>query len=677
VTGAVLALPARVGAHSRGIQASGCQSCHGSDLMAGVAVSADRASIEPGELVTFTATVTRAGARVGGIYVAEPTAGTLSTQSGEGLTLSARALTHTSPKAASGDNVIFTFHWQAPSTPGATELRVYALAANGNGNSTGDAPAQGVFPYTFGCTPRTLYFDADGDGHGATDFAATLGCADQPPTVGYAPESDDCDDGHDQVFPGALERCNGRDDDCNGMIDDGAKPEELFPDPDGDGVYGGNPGASVIGCLPLAGYANQPGDCAPDDPARYPGATEVCNLFDDDCDGRVDEYVRPRCGVGLCEREGPSCDAADCIAGTPRAETCNQLDDDCNGEPDDGELCGSGQACLGGECATLGDGGTGTGGTGGASQVAASGAGGSRGGAPATGGVTGAGTAAGMSPAVPAPTSPAVPAPTSPAGCTIARARGNPTPLWALLALAILAALPSCRARSKRHVLPKALPARAVDPHLIKLPPLASGPTRPLLPPREACWLELEGPAARTITGTFFASTPRDPMTDVQASSDYWASESDLRRVLGARASVFATDEEAQQKLARAMASDPRQHILRLGCLTDEGGITLMTGDRSHYRDVPFGPGRYRISAADMAAAAPGEFVAQTVRTGRLDYYQAQGGELELTRFDPEGVAGSFMLTAAAAPGEPTLTVKGRFAFPCDPLDASGCSAKP
>ncbi len=293
VTGAALALPARSGAHSRGIQASGCQGCHGSDWMAAVAVSADRTSITPGDLVTFTATITRAVVQVGGIYVAEPTAGSLSTQSGEGLTLSAGALTHSSPKAASGDNVIFTFHWLAPSVPGRTELRVYALAANGNGNSTGDAPAQGVFPYTWGCTPMTFYFDADGDGHGATDFATTLGCADQPPPAGYAPNADDCDDGHDQVYPGAVERCNGRDDDCNGLIDDGANPEELFPDPDGDGFYGSNPGASVIGCLPLAGYANQPGDCAPDDPTRYPGATEVCNLFDDDCDGRVDEYVRP------------------------------------------------------------------------------------------------------------------------------------------------------------------------------------------------------------------------------------------------------------------------------------------------------------------------------------------------------------------------------------------------
>jgi hypothetical protein len=245
-----------------------------------------------------------------------------------------------------------------------------------------------------------------------------------------------------------------------------------------------------------------------------------------------------------------------------------------------------------------------------------------------------------------------------------------------VVALTVLTALPSCRARSKRHVFPQALPARVVEPHFVEIPPIASAPARPLLPSREACWIEIEGHAARAMTGTFFASTPRDPMTDVQASSDYWASESELRRVIGARVSVFATDEEAQQKLAQAMASDPRQQILRLSCLTEQGGVTLLTSARSRYRDVPFGPGRYRISTADMAAAAPGEFVAQTVRTGRLDYYKARGGELTLTRFDEAGITGSFMLTAAAAPGEPVLTVTGRFALPCDPLAASACAAK-
>jgi hypothetical protein len=210
---------------------------------------------------------------------------------------------------------------------------------------------------------------------------------------------------------------------------------------------------------------------------------------------------------------------------------------------------------------------------------------------------------------------------------------------------------------------------------LVEIPPLASGLAPALLPSREACWIQIAGHAARTITGTFFASTPRDRMTDVQASSDYWATESDLRRVIGTRVAVFATDEEAQQKLAQAMASDPRQQILRLSCVTDQGGITLMTSARSRYRDVPLGPGRYRISAGDMAEAAPGEFVAQTVRIGRLDYYRARGGQLELTRFDRTGVAGSFTLTAAVEPGEATLSVAGRFDLPCDPLDASLCAA--
>jgi len=207
----------------------------------------------------------------------------------------------------------------------------------------------------------------------------------------------------------------------------------------------------------------------------------------------------------------------------------------------------------------------------------------------------------------------------------------------------------------------------------VVLPAPSSTEPRAPLPSREACWLDVRGALNREITGTYYASSPALPMTDVQASSDYWSTDADLGRVIGARVHVFATDAEARLKLDHALASDPRQMILRLSCLTDAGGVILMTGNRSHYRDIPFGPGHYRIGSSDMARAVRGEFVAQTVRIGRLDYYKTQTGELQLSRFDQKGAAGSFTLTAAAVADESTITVSGRFDFPCDPLDASLC----
>ncbi len=63
----------------------------------------------------------------------------------------------------------------------------------------------------------TWYLDADGDGHGSTTSA--LAC-DAP--ASYVATSDDCDDGDSAIYPGAVERCDGLDQNCDGIADDGA-----------------------------------------------------------------------------------------------------------------------------------------------------------------------------------------------------------------------------------------------------------------------------------------------------------------------------------------------------------------------------------------------------------------------------------------------------------------------
>ncbi|MDP3278901.1 MAG: putative metal-binding motif-containing protein [Deltaproteobacteria bacterium] len=69
-------------------------------------------------------------------------------------------------------------------------------------------------------TPRTR--DEDGDGHNAIAAGAQPG---SPDACG-----DDCDDQDRAVFPGATEVCNGRDDNCNGVIDDNATFSPAGPD---------------------------------------------------------------------------------------------------------------------------------------------------------------------------------------------------------------------------------------------------------------------------------------------------------------------------------------------------------------------------------------------------------------------------------------------------------------
>jgi hypothetical protein len=384
-------------ARRNGIQAAGCWGCHqtpGSTDMAELTLKPDRDPIQPGDVVHFTATIEAPDVKVGGIYVVAPDTGTLGTSAGQGLVLSDGALTHSSPKAAENGAVTFDFTWTAPSSPGSVVLNAYVVAANGNNRNTGDTTGEGTLGFVFGCAPKSFYFDADFDGYGNAAAGSVLGCADQPPPHNYAATGDDCDDAQKSVNPGAKERCNDKDDNCNGVADEDTLPELLYPDPDGDGYYGSQPGEPVMGCLPLQGYADEPGDCAPIEPDKHPGAVEVCNLIDDDCDGTVDEGVRPVCGVGRCAREDTTCDPADCHPANPQPETCNALDDDCNGVADDADdLCPAGEACLGVRCIAVDDGsGNAAGGsgsttsTGGAGSSANGGSGTAQGGAPSTGG---------------------------------------------------------------------------------------------------------------------------------------------------------------------------------------------------------------------------------------------------------------------------------------------------
>ncbi len=139
-----------------------------------------------------------------------------------------------------------------------------------------------------------------------------------------------------QVLPRA-EACDARDNDCNGLPDDGL----------GTTTCGGTGEClrTVDNCVD-----GQPQDCVPGEPQP-----ESCDGRDNNCNNATDEgFGTETCGVGACERTVDRCRAGlpqECTQGTPEAEVCDGIDNDCNSFTDDGEdLCPAGAACREGVC---------------------------------------------------------------------------------------------------------------------------------------------------------------------------------------------------------------------------------------------------------------------------------------------------------------------------------------
>ena len=151
-----------------------------------------------------------------------------------------------------------------------------------------------------------------------------------------------------QVLP-VAETCNNRDDDCNGLIDNGVTQV----------CYSGPAGTRTVGACRdglSTCSAGTWGSCA----GQVVPAAEVCNGIDDDCDGVIDDGTTVVCytgpagtnGVGVCHGGTQMCTGGALsltCAGqvVPSVEVCDGLDNDCNGSVDDGlgtTSCGVG-AC--------------------------------------------------------------------------------------------------------------------------------------------------------------------------------------------------------------------------------------------------------------------------------------------------------------------------------------------
>jgi hypothetical protein len=198
---------------------------------------------------------------------------------------------------------------------------------------------------------KTWYADADNDGYG--DATTTLDACTAP--TGYVWDNTDCDDTSATTNPASYEHCDGTDNNCDGVVDDGSALEASawYADTDTDGF--GDSSTIESSCSQPSGYVADDTDCDDTSSSIYPGADEYCDSVDTDCDGTLDEAAALDAStwyadtdtdgfgdsssieLGCSQPSGYVADDTDCDDTSSSiypgaSETCDDVDSDCDGD---------------------------------------------------------------------------------------------------------------------------------------------------------------------------------------------------------------------------------------------------------------------------------------------------------------------------------------------------------
>jgi hypothetical protein len=187
------------------------------------------------------------------------------------------------------------------------------------------------------CDPTT-FGNKNDDGDGEIDAKCCNVAADRKKYCGT-----DCDDARIDVRSKQLEICDGIDNNCDGKTDEKENAVDWYKDNDGDG-FGGKSVAEKS-CQPVSGASLLSTDCDDSHASRHPGATELCDSIDNNCDGETDNSelcascgevdevracicARQVLGIHTCSADGSwtacSCEGSPSIdAGTSNANASN------------------------------------------------------------------------------------------------------------------------------------------------------------------------------------------------------------------------------------------------------------------------------------------------------------------------------------------------------------------
>ncbi|MFT6017305.1 MAG: hypothetical protein ACI9CQ_000078 [Saprospiraceae bacterium] len=138
-----------------------------------------------------------------------------------------------------------------------------------------------------GFTLFAYFQDNDGDDFG-DDSQMIISCESVTP-VGYSDSGGDCNDNNNIIYPGAPELCDGLDNNCNIDADEGLTFTVYYIDADNDGYGSLDLTISSCSATPDPGYAATFDDCDDGNSDINPGAMEICDNIDNNCDGQTDE----------------------------------------------------------------------------------------------------------------------------------------------------------------------------------------------------------------------------------------------------------------------------------------------------------------------------------------------------------------------------------------------------